>query len=584
MNIEELVLLKFLDFINFDPVDNELDEISSSLSSMNNADLLYHANRNVTSSLARSVQYYFAYLVIQLSQVKLSVFTSAQRISAYLSNLKKKTGIKLIRFEDALIQLKPFQKMYSLMTRRFLLNSIQEHYRRELKSQAAKILGTVDFLGNPVGFFNDFTEGFYELIDGNISGWFFNVTHGLSDSTAKFTSVLGEQLGVATMDSRYQEIRRKIKQQSTNGGQRGHLSAGMLGLAHGLIGGITSVITQTYDGMVTQGGVSGLITGLGKGVLGTFTKPAVGMLDFASSAATAVRDSSRKANYSYNHYNKLVRRIRLPRTLTIDGRLTTYDPIQSTWQSRFYNTNDFGTREYGEQFVHVFALAERHFLLLTTERLFFFHSDLLKKCDLPETTELLLEDQLEFPENFGTKIFTCSITQLQILALEQFTEAVHYQMKPRDAQKFIRLNVAQQTCLNFESLSSESLCNFVELRIHRPHHQQQQQSDSSQQNNNKYQQYTNKNHNNIRRSSLDDSSSSIFSSTSLISSFSEPLFTVTGIQCPKMLNLCYVYCDDTATMQRLVHLVNEAKHLQEERKFEVPITTSSTTATTAEAL
>lgn len=57
---------------------------------------------------------------------------------------------------------------------------------QELKSQAAKILGSVDFLGNPLGLFNDVTEGISGLInDGNVGGLLKNVTHGVSDSAAK---------------------------------------------------------------------------------------------------------------------------------------------------------------------------------------------------------------------------------------------------------------------------------------------------------------------------------------------------------------------------------------------------------------
>ena len=36
---------------------------------------------------------------------------------------------------------------------------------QELKSQAAKILGSVDFLGNPLGLFNDVTEGISGLLN-----------------------------------------------------------------------------------------------------------------------------------------------------------------------------------------------------------------------------------------------------------------------------------------------------------------------------------------------------------------------------------------------------------------------------------
>ncbi|KAH9399206.1 Vacuolar protein sorting-associated protein 13D [Tyrophagus putrescentiae] len=584
LNLEEVVLLKLLEFIQYDPVDSEMDEISSAQSgssssggtsstSSTGADALYHANsRNVSSSLARSAQYYFAYLLVQLSSVKLSVFTSgAHRVGAFLSELKKKAGIKLIRFEDALIQLRPYHRVYSLMTRRFLTDSIKEHYRAELRSQAAKILGTVDFLGNPVGFLNDMADGISDLTRGNLSGLLWSVTHGISDSTAKFTSVLGESLGTVTMDARYQEIRRKIKQESSAaaGGQRGHLSAGALGLAHGLIGGITSLITQTYDGF-TQGSVTGVLSGLGKGVLGTITKPAVGVLDFASSAATAVRDSSRKTTAGTTSSDGSgawevggpVRRVRRPRTLTIDGRLTAYDAVQAAWQARFYSTGDFGPREYGEAFVAVTLLQDGHLVMVTTERLLFFHSLTLKRADLEaasaqeegdlEGDSRLLAENVHHHHHHPLAATDCPVNQLQILALETISEAVHARMRPRDAQRFYRLNGlpagSSALCLGelFSLHAEAELVSLLELR-------------------------TTSTKKIINKGSGGGSGANSPRMSASSTSLEEEQLRETGVEYPKALQLCYLYASSPEVMDRLVGLINEAKHLQEERKFEVGV-------------
>lgn len=40
--------------------------------------------------------------------------------------------------------------------------------------------------------------------------------------------------------------------------------------------------------------LQGLISGIGKGIVGTVTKPVVGVLDLASETASAVRDSSKR--------------------------------------------------------------------------------------------------------------------------------------------------------------------------------------------------------------------------------------------------------------------------------------------------
>jgi vacuolar protein sorting-associated protein 13D len=46
----------------------------------------------------------------------------------------------------------------------------------------------VDFLGSPLGFVNDVTEGVSVLLfEGNVQALVQNVTHGLSNSAAKVT-------------------------------------------------------------------------------------------------------------------------------------------------------------------------------------------------------------------------------------------------------------------------------------------------------------------------------------------------------------------------------------------------------------
>lgn len=61
-------------------------------------------------------------------------------------------------------------------------------FSQELKWQAAKILGSVDFLGNPLGFVADVSEGVTGLLlEGNVGALLKNVTHGISNSAAKVT-------------------------------------------------------------------------------------------------------------------------------------------------------------------------------------------------------------------------------------------------------------------------------------------------------------------------------------------------------------------------------------------------------------
>ena len=47
-----------------------------------------------------------------------------------------------------------------------------------------------------------------------------------------------------------------------------HLVAGLKGLGYGMLGGLTSIVLETYDGVANEG-VTGFFTGLGWGLVGT---------------------------------------------------------------------------------------------------------------------------------------------------------------------------------------------------------------------------------------------------------------------------------------------------------------------------
>ena len=65
--------------------------------------------------------------------------------------IKEYWGIPMVKFEDAQVDLDPFIRVHPFETSAFLIDSILKHYEGEFKSQAAKILGSIDFLGNPLG-------------------------------------------------------------------------------------------------------------------------------------------------------------------------------------------------------------------------------------------------------------------------------------------------------------------------------------------------------------------------------------------------------------------------------------------------
>lgn len=67
------------------------------------------------------------------------------------------------------------------------------------------------------------------------------------------------------------------------------------------------MITSTVEGVKTEGGVSGFFSGLGKGLVGTVTKPMAGALDFASETAQTVRDMASLSNRYFFFINYVFR-------------------------------------------------------------------------------------------------------------------------------------------------------------------------------------------------------------------------------------------------------------------------------------
>ncbi|XP_069775082.1 intermembrane lipid transfer protein VPS13D isoform X2 [Narcine bancroftii] len=276
VQIEERLLLKLLQFFDLGQMDQDVEKPDE------------NAPEQSSAKSGTAKRYYFENLKLSMPQIKMSVFTSS------------KLPVEL----------------------------------KELISQATRILGSVDFLGNPMGLLNDVSEGVSGLIKyGNVGGLIRNVTHGVSNSAAKFAGTLSDGLG-KTMDTRHQAERESIRYQAVTSGE--HLVAGIQGLAHGILGGFTSVITSTVEGVKTDGGVGGFFSGLGKGLVGTVTKPVAGALDFASETAQAVRETTTVNNHRM--FNQRIRKSRC--CIGPHGLLPRYSEKQAEGQEQLFRVTD----------------------------------------------------------------------------------------------------------------------------------------------------------------------------------------------------------------------------------------------------
>ena len=188
-----------------------------------------------------------------------------------------------------------------------LMASVQSHYTQECIRQMHIILGSADFLGNPVGLFNNVSSGvadiFYEPYQGLVmtdrpqelgigiakgaSSFVKKSVFGFSDSMAKFTGSMSKGLAAATLDKEYQDQRRMSKSRNRPKHALYGVTSGGSAFATSIASGIGGLARHPMQGAEKEG-VGGFVKGVGKGFLGLATKPAIGAFDLASSKLSKI--------------------------------------------------------------------------------------------------------------------------------------------------------------------------------------------------------------------------------------------------------------------------------------------------------
>ena len=193
-----------------------------------------------------------------------------------------------------------------------LLANVQSHYTQESIRQMHIILGSADFLGNPVGLFNNVSSGvadiFYEPYQGLVmtdrpqelgigiakgaSSFVKKSVFGFSDSMAKFTGSMSKGLAAATLDKEYQDQRRMSKSRNRPKHALYGVTSGGNAFATSIASGIGGLARHPMQGAEKEG-VQGFVKGVGKGFLGLATKPAIGAFDLASSTYLLIQYNDR---------------------------------------------------------------------------------------------------------------------------------------------------------------------------------------------------------------------------------------------------------------------------------------------------
>ncbi|GAM25614.1 hypothetical protein SAMD00019534_087890 [Acytostelium subglobosum LB1] len=245
----------------------------------------------------------------------------------------RRIGFVLVSFQQAHIFLNQFNFTHAFGTNEQLLNPLFGHYMSEGLSEVYKILGTFNFIGNPVGLVKNFGIGFKEFFvttgrgivnaDNSFGGaiktgsksLMKHTVYGLFDSGAKFTSSCAKALSSLSMDEQYILKRTFITGEIPRNAIQG-ISLGsrlfLMSIQHALKG----VVSLPYIGGKESGTV-GTIKGIGKGTAGVALKPLAGCFDFAGKVTEGVKNST--------HLNIERTRVRYPRPLFSDTPLRIYD-------------------------------------------------------------------------------------------------------------------------------------------------------------------------------------------------------------------------------------------------------------------
>lgn len=271
-----------------------------------------------------------------------------------------------------------------------LISNIQSFYTQEVLRQIHVILGSADFLGNPVGLFNNISSGFvdifYEPYQGLVmtdrpqelglgiakgaSSFVKKSVFGFSDSMAKFTGSISKGLAAASMDKEFQASRRMAKSRNRPKHALYGVTSGGNAFASSMASGIGGMARHPLEGAEKEG-AAGFVKGVGKGLLGLATKPAIGAFDLASNLAEGVRNTTTVFDAEG------LDRVRLTRFIGMDGIVRPYSQREALGQF-WLKTCDDGKYFNEDYIAHLELEGKEMLIMITYERVLMVKAQKLK--------------------------------------------------------------------------------------------------------------------------------------------------------------------------------------------------------------
>lgn len=336
------------------------------------------------SQLQSGQDIYFEVLNIQPMQLDLS-FMRTERVNAEdktstrnpLMFVLNVLTMAIGNVNDAPIRFNALMLDNVRVTTQVLAQNISNHYSQEVMYQIHKILGSADFLGNPVGLFNNISSGvtdiFYEPYQGLIlsdkpeefglgiakgaASFAKKTVFGVSDSFSKFTGSLSKGLAAASLDKQFQDRRRITRARNRPKHALYGVTAGANSLLTSVASGVGGLARKPLEG-AEQEGALGFFKGVGKGVLGLATKPAVGVLDMASNLSEGIRNTTTVFDGSE------LDRSRFPRFIPNDGIVRPFNPREAIGQYWLKQVDN--GKYFDEQYIGHLELPKEDMVVMVT--------------------------------------------------------------------------------------------------------------------------------------------------------------------------------------------------------------------------
>lgn len=336
---------------------------------------------------------YFEVLHIQPAQMDLSFVrtervnvedkTSSQNALMFFLNI---LTMAIGNINDAPVKLNALVLENARVSTTMLGHLMATHYGQQFLFQVHKILGSADFLGNPVGLFNNLSSGVMDIFYEPYQGFIMNdrpqelgigiakggisflrkSVFGVSDSIAKISGSISKGLAVATLDQQFQDRRRISRTRNKPRHALYGVTAGANSFVEGLASGVSGLALAPMRG-ASEEGAAGFFKGLGRGIVGLPTKTAIGLFDMANNVSEGIRNTTTVFD------NQGIDRVRLPRFIGRDMTCKPYSQREAIGQAwlKQVNEGDYFNEEY---VAHMSLPGEELVTIVTYTRILLMHT------------------------------------------------------------------------------------------------------------------------------------------------------------------------------------------------------------------